>query len=145
LRHAATAALLAMLAAMPASSQETLDDVIRRLMEQATTDPAPQQTERRSAVILRGLDTFSGQVERFTVPVGRETNYARLRIRALTCLAVDDSSDAYAFLEIVDTKTPDALAFRGWMIASSPALSALEHPRYDVWVESCSTDSAEAP
>ena len=30
--------------------------------------------------------------------------------------------------------------FSGWMFASSPALSALDHPRYDVWVVSCSND-----
>jgi hypothetical protein len=27
--------------------------------------------------------------------------------------------------------------FSGWMFASSPALSALEHPVYDVWVIDC--------
>lgn len=30
-------------------------------------------------------------------------------------------------------------AFSGWMVASSPALSALEHPRYDVQVLRCLT------
>ena len=145
MRRAATLVLLWALSAAPAPAQETLDDVIRRLMEQAPSDPAPQETERRAAVKLRGLDTFSGTVERFAVPVGGEVAYARLRVRALTCLAVENGADAYAFLEITDSKTREALAFRGWMIASSPALSALEHPRYDVWVESCSTDSAEAP
>jgi len=29
--------------------------------------------------------------------------------------------------------------FRGWMFASSPALNALEHPVYDVWVIDCKT------
>jgi hypothetical protein len=32
-----------------------------------------------------------------------------------------------------------ALAFSGWMFASTPALSALEHPVYDVWVIDCKT------
>ncbi|MEO0381372.1 MAG: DUF2155 domain-containing protein, partial [Pseudomonadota bacterium] len=26
-----------------------------------------------------------------------------------------------------------------WMIASAPALSAMEHARYDVWVMRCTT------
>ena len=30
--------------------------------------------------------------------------------------------------------------FSGWMFASSPALSAMEHPIYDVWVLSCEGD-----
>ncbi|MFQ5562656.1 MAG: DUF2155 domain-containing protein [Parvularculaceae bacterium] len=29
--------------------------------------------------------------------------------------------------------------FTGWMFASSPALNALEHPVYDVWVIDCKT------
>ena len=36
--------------------------------------------------------------------------------------------------------------FSGWMFASSPAVSALEHPVYDVWVTDCKTaSSSEAP
>jgi|GEM_PF-1227679 len=33
--------------------------------------------------------------------------------------------------------------FRGWMFASSPALNALEHPVYDVWVIDCTTRAVE--
>lgn len=33
---------------------------------------------------------------------------------------------------------PDRI-FSGWMFASSPALNALEHPVYDVWVIDCKT------
>jgi len=33
---------------------------------------------------------------------------------------------------------PDRI-FAGWMFASSPALNALEHPVYDVWVIDCKT------
>ena len=32
--------------------------------------------------------------------------------------------------------------FAGWMVASSPALSALDHARYDVWVLRCVTPEA---
>ncbi len=34
--------------------------------------------------------------------------------------------------------------FRGWMFASSPALNALEHPVYDVWVIDCKTKDADS-
>ena len=33
--------------------------------------------------------------------------------------------------------SPAAPLFTGWMFASSPALSAVEHPVYDVWVIDC--------
>jgi hypothetical protein len=27
--------------------------------------------------------------------------------------------------------------FRGWMFASAPAVSAMDHPVYDIWVVDC--------
>jgi hypothetical protein len=30
-----------------------------------------------------------------------------------------------------------APVFQGWLIGSAPALHALDHPRYDVWVLRC--------
>jgi hypothetical protein len=37
----------------------------------------------------------------------------------------------------------DTPVFSGWMIASSPALNAMDHPRYDVWLLRCQTEAAE--
>lgn len=34
---------------------------------------------------------------------------------------------------------PQNMIFSGWMFASSPALSALQHPIYDIWVIDCET------
>jgi hypothetical protein len=34
--------------------------------------------------------------------------------------------------------------FTGWMFASSPALSALEHPVYDLWVLDCVNASSSS-
>ena len=40
----------------------------------------------------------------------------------------------------VDAQRPGR--WRGWMLADSPALSALDHPRYDLWLISCTTSEA---
>lgn len=40
-------------------------------------------------------------------------------------------------------KTDGDRIFTGWMFASSPALNALEHPVYDVWVIDCKTQLVE--
>ena len=47
--------------------------------------------------------------------------------------------ESAAFLEIDDLGTDDRAesAFVGWMFASTPGVSALEHPVYDVWVVDC--------
>jgi hypothetical protein len=53
--------------------------------------------------------------------------------------AEDPSSNAFAYLTITD-RTQTQVVFDGWMIADSPALSALDHQRYDVWVIRCKID-----
>lgn len=120
---------------------ETLDDVIRRLMADPVPDRLPVPTVARDGAVLRGLDKFSGQVVSFTVSIGETGQFERMRVQVLACHEVEDGQDAYAFVEMVDGKAPDVLAFRGWLIASNPALSALDHPRFDVWLQSCSTSS----
>lgn len=41
-------------------------------------------------------------------------------------------------------KLPPGMIFSGWMFASSPALNALEHAVYDVWVIDCKTVNVES-
>lgn len=91
-----------------------------------------------SRAVLRGLDRVSGTTTDLTLPVGGRVTYARLEIALVACRypADNPNAEAFAFLEITDTRRHERL-FRGWMIASAPALNALDHPRYDVWVLSC--------
>lgn len=90
-------------------------------------------------VHLRGLDNLTGTSVDLTVRVGAELRFGELRIDAEACRVprADPLADAEAFLRIQDVREA-APRFSGWMFASSPALSALDHPRYDVWVTSCS-------
>jgi hypothetical protein len=96
------------------------------------------KTKSADTVQLRALDTITGKVEDIDLKVGDTTVYERLMISAKECRypAGNIAADGFAYLVIRDVR--EALpAFEGWMIASSPALSALEHPRYDVWVLRC--------
>ena len=99
-------------------------------------------TENGQGAVLRGLDTITGEVSVLQVTVGGTIRYERLEITLRECRFPDGniSSDAYAYLVIKDDRNSTP-AFEGWMVASSPALSALEHPRYDVWVTKCTTSS----
>ena len=97
-----------------------------------------QDTQQGSAAMLRGLDKVSGRTTDLLVPVGDAVRYGRLEVRVGECRypSGDPSSDAYAQMTITDLRQ-NTTAFAGWMIASSPALSALDDARYDVWVMSC--------
>lgn len=105
-------------------------------------DPVRRAPTRGPVALMRGLDKFSGRVETFEAPVGGVLDFARLVIAVSACEPSEDGPRAH--LEIVDRARPDAVAFLGWMFAEDPSLSALDHPRYDVWLIACKTASGDA-
>lgn len=97
-----------------------------------------RDTIEEPVVHLRGLDNLNGTAQDITVQAGETVRYGHLEITAETCRVPRDAptADAFAFLKIRDVRETSP-RFAGWMFASSPALSALDHPRYDVWVVGC--------
>ena len=97
--------------------------------------------------ILQGMDKISGRIIKFDAPVGQSVRYGTLEIIVRTCRKrpPEETPEAAAFIDIWEIKSGEAATslFRGWMFASSPALSALEHPVYDVWVADCADPVAK--
>ena len=91
-------------------------------------------------VVVRALDMVTGRSEDIDIANGETRRFERLEITPDECRypTENPSGDAYAHLTIRDIRE-DKPRFQGWMIASSPAISALEHPRYDVWLLRCKT------
>ncbi len=87
---------------------------------------------------LRVLDKMTGVVSDYDLAVGTSQSEGRLTVQLDECRYPSDlpTGEAYAHLTILDSDRAEP-AFKGWMVASSPALSALDHPRYDVWVLRC--------
>ncbi len=112
---------------------------VRAVAAQSVQIVNDQDTVPAAVAELRGLDTLNGVARDLRIPVGATVEFGRLEITVDTCRVprADPASDAYAFLRIRDVRESEP-RFSGWMFASSPALSALDHPRYDVWVVSCS-------
>ncbi len=104
--------------------------------------PAGAQEAVSSApgAVLRELDKLTGSVRDAPLRVGETAALGRLRVTLGACRYPRDnpSGNAYAYLVIRDAES-ETPVFEGWMIASSPALNALDHPRYDVWVMRCAT------
>lgn len=99
-----------------------------------------QQVSNASGGVLRALDKTSGQTRDLEITAGNMARMGSLEIVLKECRYPrgNPSGNAYAALEISERGLQGVL-FSGWMIASAPALSALEHPRYDVWVIRCIT------
>ena len=91
-------------------------------------------------VMLKGLDKVSGEVTDLDLAKGETKSVGRIEVTLGDCRYPEDNvaGEGYAWLTIRDPSR-DAVIFEGWMVASSPALNALDHPRYDVWVIRCTT------
>lgn len=101
--------------------------------------PMPAVQIAPAGAELRALDRISGALADIHVDPGQTLRHWGLEITLGECRypTEDPTSDAFAWLTIREPQQAPAL-FEGWMIASSPALMALDHPRYDVWVIRCS-------
>jgi hypothetical protein len=102
---------------------------------------------RAPIAVIQGLDKVTARVSRFEAPVGREVNFGKLLVLVRDCehSAPEDRPENAAFLEVYEERPGEARSrlFAGWMFSSSPALSALEHPVYDVTLLECK-DAAPA-
>lgn len=94
----------------------------------------------REIALLRGLDKMTGLPADIVASVGEQVQWERIEITVQSCrtTAPDEKPDAFAWMSLRDIRR-DQPDFEGWMIASSPALSAMDHPRYDIWVARCMT------
>ena len=103
----------------------------------------------KRVVELQGLDKVTARTRRFMAPVGEATKFGTLAITVGDCLVntPDAPPESVAYLTIVDDKpaqAPEKL-FAGWMFASAPSLSVLDHAVYDIRVLSCTTTQGSAP
>lgn len=104
--------------------------------------------ERYPIAVLRGLDKVTARSTTIYAPVGEVSTFGTLKIRPEVCdkRPPEETPESAAFLVIVDERAgrPSETVFSGWMFASSPGLSALEHPVYDIWVLDCVNSSSSA-
>ncbi|MFC7331855.1 DUF2155 domain-containing protein [Rhodocista pekingensis] len=114
---------------------------------------APQRSfEEMPVALLRGLDKITGRASSFEAKVGEVARFGQLLVHVRACREAPpiEPPESAAFLEITELRPDEGAVplFSGWMFASSPALSALEHPVYDVWVIDCrkaETSAASSP
>jgi len=112
-------ALAALLAAAPAAAQEAVSG---------------------RGGMLRILDKQTGAVTDVEIETGTAIRAGLIEVELRDCRypVGNPAGDAFASLVIHYFGLVEPV-FSGWMIASSPALNAMDHPRYDVWVLRCTT------
>ncbi|PHS28645.1 MAG: hypothetical protein COA84_00170 [Robiginitomaculum sp.] len=116
----------------------------------ATAQAVPSQdllsSRAGSVAVLRGLDKISAKTQDFEAPVNSTVTFGTLSITVNYCRKTppEEKPEVYVFMNVKDRRTDGSgkqtdgeEIFSGWMFASNPALNALEHPIYDVWVLDC--------
>lgn len=160
---------LSLLAASSASAQlltpapsPVASPQIQTAASTAVASPA-RIMEQRDIAVLQILDKVSARVTTLRVPVSSSAAFGLIFVTARSCQVSlpSDTPEAAAFLEIsevdlhslprseesgrvVNSANTQRLLFTGLMFASSPALSALEHPTYDVTVLGCEAKAVTA-
>lgn len=90
---------------------------------------------------MQAMDKITGRVSLINVPVGGEVKFGSLSIVVRSCKTrpVEETPDNFAFVDVADTtlQGEQVNIFKGWMISSSPATHAVEHPIFDVWLLKC--------
>jgi hypothetical protein len=101
---------------------------------------AQEEVSPGRGAVLRGLDKISGVVTDMEIANGGKQRLGRIEVSVEDCRFPTGNPVGDAFAHVtVRSDGIEAPIFAGWMVASSPALNALDHPRYDVWVLRCIT------
>lgn len=123
------------------------------LLAAALMLPASGASAETTVAVLQGLDKTTARVSTIEAPIGKAVRFGRLVITARACVKhpPEEDPESAAFLQIDELRQSEGSepvpqrVFSGWMFASSPALSAMESPIYDVSVLDCKTETTSAP
>jgi hypothetical protein len=117
--------------------------------------PLPARAQERTmedtqTVVLRTVDKLSARTHTFDIPVDKTVKFGNslfIKVRACRRSSPLDKPESAAFLQVWERKPSEDAStwiFSGWMFASNPSLSAMDHPVYDVWVIECKNASTSA-
>lgn len=96
--------------------------------------------------VIRGLDKITGHASDYTLSIGRATRVGSLEVIARACSksAPEETPEVRIYVEVFDNpparegeEAERREIFHGWLFASSPGLSAVDHPTYDIWAVDC--------
>ena len=93
-------------------------------------------------VRLQALDKSTARTVTLEANVGSTIEYGSIFIKIQACREAEplETPESAAFIQVWEVplnSKKSEWVFSGWMFGSSPALSAMDHPVYDVWVLDC--------
>lgn len=94
-----------------------------------------------NAALMQAMDKVTGRVNKVTIPVKSKISFGDFSVvlRACKKRPAEETPENFAFIDVADKSfgTEEYNIFRGWVISSTPGISSIEHPIYDVWLLEC--------
>ena len=115
----------------------------------ALATPAAAETISNPIAAFSGLDKITGRITNFDVYIDETVQFGALQITPRVCYTrpPTETQRTSVFVEVdqVSLKGGTQRIFTGWMFADSPALNAIDHPVYDIWLVDCKQTSDTPP
>ena len=147
--------LLAVLClSVPAVAQDTMDDSVVDVplpkTAKAPKEVAPAEVvplkppgtmQDMKLAELQALDKITARVSPLEAPLEQAVTFGSLNIIVKACrkTLAEDRPESAAFVQVWEQKPGEDShwVYSGWLYASSPALTGIEHPVYDIWLTDC--------
>jgi hypothetical protein len=98
----------------------------------------------RNIATIQILDKTTAKSVLLNLPIKEKKDFGSLKITAHKCwqAPLDQRPESKILLEVFESKsenekTKNVRIFYGWIFASSPSISGLEHPIYDITAINC--------
>ena len=89
------------------------------------------------------LDKISNELVEKTIKVNEFESIGTLHIKVYSCFTEppNEIPEDYVLIDVRDNfQDEERSIYKGWMISSSPDVTPLEHPIYDLWLLGCSNN-----
>lgn len=101
-----------------------------------STNVMALEMEEQDTAVLGSLNKITGRNSTIEIDRYKKGKFGDIEIEVLSCQKSSplDTPESASYLKITEE---GEMLFKGWMYASSPALSAMDNGIYDIWVINC--------
>ena len=101
------------------------------------------ETIEKKYASFKLLNKTTNKVSTKDILVSSKISWETLNIEVLYCGSTPPTEipEDYVLIDVYDTiNNENTNIYKGWMISSSPDVTSLENPIYDLWLVDCSND-----
>jgi hypothetical protein len=107
----------------------------------AATAPARADRLENDVAVFSALDKVTATIKILEAPLNQTIEFGSLKVTPHACYTRPSTEQpkttTYVDVDEIQLDGQQKRIFSGWMFAESPALNAVEHPVFDVWLTGC--------